>query len=635
MNMLSFYGGPAGKDFTIAKIFDSKASLDADIAAGDASKIYAGDYVLVSYGDPNTPEFSTNRQKDGDKSYNATLWKKDWNNGYEYRLICSIASSYPLFSAGAAEASLPFGSAPQLTIDSSSLANPKVGLKMPASLVAGTANTIESVAPTAAPSITPVYGGTLGNELSFQAKIPQGVTFTPSISDAGEISWTNNGDLPNPDIKSIKGQKGDTGVSFAGIEYTPSAASGGNNTFKVKYSNGTTGTESYNIKNGTDIASVEEVSSDTDGGINSITFVKSDGTKVGPVNVKNGSKGSTGTIKSVTATVDANVGTPQVTAKAEGDPSNADIAFEFKNLKGNSGTISAVTAAVDNTSIDTGDPGCVVELGGTPENRSFNLAFSHLVGKQGIQGPRGYYFTPSVATSGELSWNNNGELDNPATVNIKGPKGDGGTVEITNILIDNGSSETATPSAEVISGTTDPQHAKYSLSFHNLVGKRGTQGPRGYYFLPSVATNGDLSWSNNGELANPTTVNIRGPQGEVGNPLNIIATEIITATQVAEDTLAAVGAELTARGRDPQAGELIAVTYEKAENDVISYWYFKVDAAWQRVQLSGGMGGAIVNTKVTDATASSKVYSAEYVNALEARLAVLENALTIGKIGGN
>ena len=637
MNMLSFYGGPADKDFTIAKIFDSKASLDADIAAGDASEIYAGDYVLVSYGDPNTPAFSTNRQKDGDKSYNATLWKKDWNNGYEYRLICSIASSYPLFSAGAADASLPFGSAPQLTIDSSSLANPKVGLKMPASLITGTANVTESVTPTTAASITPVYGGTLGNELSFQAKIPRGVTFTPSVSDAGEISWTNDGELANPVTKSIKGQKGDTGVSFAGIEYTPSAASGGNNTFKVKYSNGTTGTESYNIKNGTDIASVEEVSSDTDGGINSITFVKSDGTKVGPVNVKNGSKGSTGTIKSVTATVDANVGTPQVTAKAEGDPSNADIAFEFKNLKGNSGTISTVTAAVDNTSVDTGDPECVVELGGTPENRSFNLAFSHLVGKQGIQGPRGYYFTPSVATSGELSWNNNGELDNPATVNIKGPKGDGGTVEITNILIDNGSSETATPSAEVISGTTDPQHAKYSLSFHNLVGKRGVQGPRGYYFLPSVTTNGDLSWSNNsgGELANPTTVNIRGPQGEVGNPLNIIATEIITAAQVAEDTLAAVGAELTARGRDPQAGELIAVTYEKAENDVISYWYFKVNATWQRAQLSGGMGGAIVNTKVTDATASSKVYSAEYINALEARLAVLENALTIGKIGGN
>lgn len=637
MNMLSFYGGPAGKDFTIAKIFDSKASLDADIAAGDASEIYAGDYVLVSYGDPNTPEFSTNRQKDGDKSYNATLWKKDWNNGYEYRLICSIASSYPLFSAGDVEANLKFGSAPQLTIDSSSLANPKVGLKMPASLKAGTANTTESVVPTATASIAPVYGGTLGNELSFQAKIPQGVTFTPSVSDAGEISWTNNGNLPNPATKSVKGQKGDTGVSFAGIEYTPSTASGGNNTFKVKYSNGITGTESYNIRNGIDITSVEEVPSDADGGTNSITFVKSDGTKVGPVTVKNGSKGSTGTIKSVTATVDANVGTPQVTAKAKGDPSNADITFEFKNLKGNPGTISTVTAAVDNTSIDTGDPECVVELGGTPENRSFNLVFSHLVGTQGVKGDTGYYFTPAVDALGNLSWNNNGELNNPVTVNIKGPKGDGGTVEITNVVIDNGSSETADPSVEVISSTTDPQHAKYSLSFHNLVGKRGVQGPRGYYFLPSVAANGDLSWSNNsgGELANPTTINIRGPQGEVGNPLNIIATEIVTAAQVAEDTLAAVGAELTARGRDPQAGELIAVTYEKTENDVISYWYFKVNATWQRVQLSGGMGGAIVNIKVTDATASSKVYSAEYINALEARLAVLENALTIGEIGGN
>lgn len=551
MNMLSFYGGPAGKDFTIAKIFDSKASLDADIAAGDASKIYAGDYVLVSYGDPNTPEFSTNRQKDGDKSYNATLWKKDWNNGYEYRLICSIASSYPLFSAGAAEASLPFGSAPQLTIDSSSLANPKVGLKMPASLVAGTANTIESVAPTAAPSAIPVYGGTLGNELSFQTKIPRGVTFTPSVSDAGEISWTNDGELANPATKSIKGQKGDTGVSFAGIEYTPSTTSGGNNTFKVKYSNGTTGTDKFNIRNGIDITSVEEIASDADGGTNSITFVKSDGTKVGPVTVKNGSKGLTGTIKSVTATVDANVGTPQVTAKAEGDKSNADITFEFKNLKGS--------------------------------------------------------------------------------------KGDGGTIQITDVTVDNGSSETADPSVEINSGSTDYHNAKYSLSFHNLVGKRGPQGPRGYYFLPSVATNGDLSWSNNsgGELASPTTVNIRGPQGPIGNPLNIIATETITPAQVAEDTLVAVGTELTARGRDPQAGELIAVTYEKTENDAVSYWYFKIDAAWQRVQLSGGMGGAIVNTKVEDATASSKVYSAEYINALEAKLAILENALTIGEIGGN
>ena len=573
----------------------------------------------------------------GDKSYNATLWKKDWNNGYEYRLICSIASSYPLFSAVEADASLPFGAAPQLTIDSSSLANPKVGLKMPASLKAGTANTTESVAPTIVASIIPVYGGALGNEVSFQAKVPQGVTFTPSVSDAGEISWTNNGGLSNPATKNIKGQKGDTGVSFAGIEYTATSASGGTNKFKVKYSNGTVGTEEYQIRNGVDIINVEEIPSSEDSGSNSITFIKSDETKIGPIVVKNGSKGSTGTIKSVNATVDENVGTPQVTATLSGDASNADISFAFKNLKGKPGEISAVTATVGNTSVEEGEPSCQVIASGTPENRSFELAFNNIVGKRGLRGDVGYYFTPTVDTAGNLSWANNGELTNPTTVNIKGPKGEGGTITITGITVDNGSSETGTPSAEIISGTTEPQNAKYSISFHNLVGKRGPQGARGYYFWPTVSINGDLSWNNNsgGELANPTTVNIRGPQGEVGNPLNIIATEIITVAQVAEDTLAAVGAELTARGRDPQAGELIAVTYEKAENDAISYWYFKVNATWQRVQLSGGMGGAIVNTKVTDATASSKVYSAEYINALEERLAVLENALTIGKIGGN
>ena len=211
MNMLSFYGGPAGKDFTIAKIFPNKTAMDADIALGNNSPIYAGDYVLISYGDPNQPEFAENLTVDGDISYNATLWKKEWNNGYSYKEIMSIASNYPKFTAGNIDTSLEFGEAPQLTIDSSSLANPKVGLKMPASLRAGTANTTESVAPTATASVAPVYGGTLGNELSFQAKVPQGVTFTPSVSDAGEISWTNNGNLPNPATKSVKGPKGDTG----------------------------------------------------------------------------------------------------------------------------------------------------------------------------------------------------------------------------------------------------------------------------------------------------------------------------------------------------------------------------------------------------------------------------------------
>lgn len=35
-----------------------------------------------------------------------------------------------------------------------------------------------------------------------------GVTFTPSVSDDGIISWENDGGLPNPPPVSIKGQQG-------------------------------------------------------------------------------------------------------------------------------------------------------------------------------------------------------------------------------------------------------------------------------------------------------------------------------------------------------------------------------------------------------------------------------------------
>mgnify|MGYP002626590172 CR=1 FL=1 len=44
--------------------------------------------------------------------------------------------------------------------------------------------------------------------------------------------------------------------------------------------------------------------------------------------------------------------------------------------------------------------------------------------------------------------------------------------------------------------------------------KVGMTGP---YFTPVVSESGDLSWTNNGGLANPATVNIRGPQGPKGD----------------------------------------------------------------------------------------------------------------------
>lgn len=548
--MLSFYGGPAGKDFSIAKIFKNKKELDADLALGLTSEVQPNDFVLISYGDPNIgTDFSDNLEIDKNVSYNATLWQKEYQNGIKYKYIASLISTYPTLVTGDMDANLAFGSAPQLSIDSSTLASPKVGLKMPASLKAGSNNTTEILAANQKPSVIPVYGGTLGNELSFAAKIPKGTTFTPSVSAAGVISWTNDGGQTNPASVNIKGNKGDQGTSITGIDYTASSESGGENKFKIKYSNDTIGTEEYVIKNGIDITSLEETRSELDSGENIVYLIKTDSTKIGPLVVKNGSKGNTGTIKSVSATISNTVGTPAVKATLSGDTSNADIKFDFTN--------------------------------------------------------------------------------------VKGDKGVPGTITIKEITVDTGSIESGNPSCTITSSTVEPENAIYSLAFHNLVGKQGIQGIRGYYLYPNVDDDGNISWTQkDGNVSIPAVTNIRGPQGKTGNPLNIIASINITSTQVTEDTLVSVGAYLDALGYTPTSGELVAVTYQKTENDSSSYWYFKVNGAWNRVQITGGTSGSIVQDKVedTDVTVTEKVYSAAYVNNLEKRIAVLEQQLTIGKI---
>lgn len=47
-------------------------------------------------------------------------------------------------------------------------------------------------------------------------------------------------------------------------------------------------------------------------------------------------------------------------------------------------------------------------------------------------------------------------------------------------------------------------------------GKDGADGEDGATFTPSVDSAGNLSWSNNKGLANPPTVNIKGPKGDAG-----------------------------------------------------------------------------------------------------------------------
>lgn len=88
-------------------------------------------------------------------------------------------------------------------------------------------------------------------------------------------------------------------------------------------------------------------------------------------------------------------------------------------------------------------------------------------------------FRPDVDPDGNISWTNDKDLENPKTMNIMGPPGKIG-----------------------------PQGEQ---------GLQGLRGETGATFIPNVDSEGNLSWTNDKELDNPQTQNIRGPQGEKGD----------------------------------------------------------------------------------------------------------------------
>ena len=86
-------------------------------------------------------------------------------------------------------------------------------------------------------------------------------------------------------------------------------------------------------------------------------------------------------------------------------------------------TLQALTEAV--TSAQQGD---TYNVGtSTPYDiYMWDSAAASFVSQGRLQGANGAVFTPSVSADGTLSWTNNGGLDNPAAVNIRGPQGEPG-----------------------------------------------------------------------------------------------------------------------------------------------------------------------------------------------------------------
>ena len=153
-----------------------------------------------------------------------------------------------------------------------------------------------------------------------------GAHFTPHVDELGNLSWTNNGDLPNPETVNVSGR----GLTIAGIVATtgdlPETA---------------TNYDTYLVGTATPYHG----------------YIYDDGSwyDLGVMGV--GEPAGFGT---PTATIDGGTGIPSVTITASGDNTAKVFAFAFSNLKGadgqgvpTGGTTGQVLKKKSNTNYDT------------------------------------------------------------------------------------------------------------------------------------------------------------------------------------------------------------------------------------------------------------------------------------------
>ena len=112
----------------------------------------------------------------------------------------------------------------------------------------------------------------------------------------------------------------------------------------------------------------------------------------------------------------------------------------------------------------------------------------------------------------------NGQDGRDGTNGQDGADGAAATIQIgevvtgaagTNASVEN----TGTENAAILKFTI-PRGATGTPGANGQDGAPGADGKNGATFTPSVDTNGNLSWTNDGNLPNPETVNLRGAQGE-------------------------------------------------------------------------------------------------------------------------
>lgn len=342
-----------------------------------------------------------------------------------------------------------------------------------------------------------------------------------SIEDISEM--VNAGEFVGPQgPKGEKGDKGEKGAEGPAGPQGPRGEKGDKGDPGEKGADGTVAFESLTPEQKESLRgiSITAVSIDTDGNL-TITFSDGDSENVGNIIGPQGPQGPQG------EKGDVGPQGPQGPQGEKGEQGNDGTSFNILGTKESEADLPLSAEKNDAYLINgemwvfngtnwnnagriqgpKGDPG-PQGIKGDPGEKG-EQGIQGLKGDTGLQGPqgpvgpkgeqgdagvRGITFTPVVDSRGNISWSNDGGLENPQTVNITGPQGDMG--------------------------------AK---------GDTGPQGEKGTTFIPSVDTDGNISWSNTDGIANPETVNIKGPKGDKGSDATVPIATIGTLGKVKPD----------------------------------------------------------------------------------------------------
>ena len=329
-------------------------------------------------------------------------------------------------------------------------------------------------------------------EVKLGLKGAKGDTYTPHVSKDGTLSWTNNGDLPNPDP-----------VNLQGATYTPSVSEDG--TLSFTNGQGKDNPDPVNLRGATYTPNV------SDDGV--ISFTNDKGKEnPKPVNIH----GATFTPKisedgTVSFTNDKGLENPSpvnVRGTTYTPAISEDGTVSFTNDKGkaNPSPINVRGATYTPSVSDDGTISWKNDKG-KPNPESVNV--------------RGATFVPHVDEHGNLTWSNDKNKSNPSAVNITGPQGKQGVQGPRGVQGHQG--VVGPQGIQGIQGDRGPKGDKGDKGDQGIQGIQGPEGPQGE--RGPKGERGDTGERGpKGDRGDRGDRGPEGPKGEKGDPFSVHAT---------------------------------------------------------------------------------------------------------------